>query len=60
MAHIEFILVSRPMFSGLINLLKAVLIRVVNLVKAAILNFEMAANQSTVFSISRYTSDIET
>jgi hypothetical protein len=57
MAHIDYMLVSRPMFSGLMNLLRTVLIRLVYLVKAAILNFKMAANQITGFSISRYAID---
>jgi hypothetical protein len=59
-AHKDFILVSIPMFSGSMNPLGAVLMLLVNLLKAAILNFKMAANLITVFSISRYACNIET
>jgi hypothetical protein len=58
-AHIDFMLVSRHMYSGSRNPLRALLTLLANCVTAAIMNSKMAANKTSVVSISRSASYIE-
>ena len=48
--HMDFVLVSRPRFSGSRNPLRALLIILADFIMAAILNFKMAANFISVLS----------
>jgi hypothetical protein len=47
-AHIDFMLVSKPMLSGSMNPLRVLLILLANFVKADIMNSKMAANNNNV------------
>jgi hypothetical protein len=49
-AHIDFILVSKPMFSGSMHPLRAFLIMLADLVTVAVLNFKMAVNKTSILA----------
>jgi hypothetical protein len=49
-AYIDFMLVSKPMFSGSMHPLRALLIILADLVTAAVLNFKMAVNKTSILA----------
>jgi hypothetical protein len=49
-AHIDFILVSKSMFSGSMHPLRALLIMLADLVTAAVLNFKMVVHKTSILA----------
>jgi hypothetical protein len=49
-AYIDLILVSKPMFSGSMHPLRALLIILADLITAAVLNYTMAVNETRILA----------